>query len=578
MRRGQAAWLPNGEEMWSLWRVAPSTSRPRPHERKGKVVYASMKVALGRRDSVGPSLPLLAALVALVAAIAALLLAYNASPARAADGSCSTNAGTTTCTFASTGSEQTFQVPPGVSSVQVVAIGAPGAQGVDDGSAGKGAQVSGALTGLTPLQTLYVEVGGAPTNTSGVCHPSAACTGGFNGGGSSRTYGGGGGGASDVRSQPRTVPLASNDSRLIVAGGGGGSASGQDCGFGTQPGGAGGDAGADGGTGSACDTIAGGTGGKAGTQSVGGLGGSPDGQDGSLGQGGNSGGLTGGGGGGGYYGGGAGGESVSIDPDAGKAAPGGGGGGGSSLVPAGGSGPTITSDGPSITISYTTPPPPDTTPPTLTVTHTADGSNDWNKTSPVTVNVSASDTGSGLAAEGPTCTDGTAALPLEAGSTADTWKASVSGDGTHNISCKVSDKAGNTATTTDTVKIDTKAPTVSCSVTPSKLRTSANNHKLVTVTASVTVTDTTGGSGTDPISTNRFTLVSVTSDQAPSGLAADDVPNDIQGWTTGTADTSGQLRAERYGGTRTYTLTYQGKDLAGNIAQCKPTVTVPKGG
>jgi hypothetical protein len=76
-------------------------------------VYASMKVALGRRGSVGPGLRM-AALVALVASIAALLLAYyGASPARA-EGDCSTTAaGTTTCTFASTGSEDTFVVPGG---------------------------------------------------------------------------------------------------------------------------------------------------------------------------------------------------------------------------------------------------------------------------------------------------------------------------------------------------------------------------------------------------------------------------------------------------------------------------------
>jgi VCBS repeat-containing protein len=81
------------------------------------------------------------------------------------------------------------------------------------------------------------------------------------------------------------------------------------------------------------------------------LGGSPDGQSGSLGQGGD-GADFGGGGGGGYYGGGGGGDITSAgDSDA----PGGGGGGGSSLVPTGGSGPTITSDGPSITISYATP-------------------------------------------------------------------------------------------------------------------------------------------------------------------------------------------------------------------------------
>jgi len=122
--------------------------------------------------------------------------------------------------------------------------------------------------------------------------------------------------------------------------------------------------------------------------------------------------------------------------------------------------------------------------------------------------------------------------------------------------------------------IDTKAPSVSgCSVTPNKLRTSANNHKLVTVTATApTVTDRCGSGA------NGLTLFSVTSSQPDSGLGPDDVPNDIQNWTTGTADTSGQLRAERYGTTRTYTLTYQGKDLAGNTKNCQATVTVPKGG
>jgi hypothetical protein len=56
------------------------------------------------------------------------------------------------------------------------------------------------------------------------------------------------------------------------------------------------------------------------------------------------------------------------------------------------------------------------------------------------------------------------------------------------------------------------------------------------------------------------------------------VPTDIQGWKIGEPDTSGQLRAERYGGARTYTLTYRGSDVAGNTAECKATVTVPKGG
>jgi hypothetical protein len=104
----------------------------------------------------------------------------------------------------------------------------------------------------------------------------------------------------------------------------------------------------------------------------------------------------------------------------------------------------------------------DNTPPTLSVGHTPDGTNGWNKTSPVTLTVSASDSGSGLAAD-PTCTDGSTALTLTASPTAaGSWTAGVSGEGTHNISCSVSDKAGNPSDPkTDTVKIDTSAPSIS---------------------------------------------------------------------------------------------------------------------
>ena len=51
----------------------------------------------------------------------------------------------------------------------------------------------------------------------------------------------------------------------------------------------------------------------------------------------------------------------------------------------------------------------------------------------------------------------------------------------------------------------------------------------------------------------------------------------MQGWELGTADTQGQLRAERSlsGSGRTYTLTYQASDHAGNVANCITTVEVP---
>ncbi len=96
----------------------------------------------GVRRRVGPGLRV-AASVAFVTLLVAVLLAYNASPARAAGGSCSSAAGIRTCTFAPTGSEDTFVVPAGVDIISVVATGAPGAVGFSGGSAGRGARVAG---------------------------------------------------------------------------------------------------------------------------------------------------------------------------------------------------------------------------------------------------------------------------------------------------------------------------------------------------------------------------------------------------------------------------------------------------
>ena len=115
--------------------------------------------------------------------------------------------------------------------------------------------------------------------------------------------------------------------------------------------------------------------------------------------------------------------------------------------------------------------------------------------------------------------------------------------------------------------VDTTPPTVTCSASPSVLR--PPNQRLVPISVAVSVTDT----GSGPAG---FILVSVTSNQADSGLTTEDLPNDIQGWATGTADTSGLLRAERFFRTRIYTLTYEGRDVAGNTATCVTTVTVPK--
>ena len=74
----------------------------------------------------------------------------------------------------------------------------------------------------------------------------------------------------------------------------------------------------------------------------------------------------------------------------------------------------------------------------------------------------------------------------------------------------------------------------------------------------------------------RVRATSAKSSEPDKGHGDGDTANDIQGWTIGTADTQGFLRAERSGDGhgRTYTLTYKGTDGAGNSATCATTVRV----
>jgi len=224
-------------------------------------------------------------------------------------------------TFAFTGGPQTFTVPADVTSIDIWATGAEGADQFSNiNIGGKGGLSTGTLP-VVPGQVLHVMVGGN----------GKIITGGYNGGGNGGDAanslndfdpGGGGGGASDVRIGAGTL-----FDRVIVAAGGGG--------FGStgisQPvnggGHGGGLIGGDGGS----DGYSGGFG-TGGTQIAGGLPGfgslGAAGYPGVFGSGGNGGvtGLTqpsGGGGGGGYYGGGGGGTYL------GKGA---GGGGGSSYI------------------------------------------------------------------------------------------------------------------------------------------------------------------------------------------------------------------------------------------------------
>jgi gliding motility-associated-like protein len=225
---------------------------------------------------------------------------------------------TESISFNYTGASQTWVVPNCVYNIDVTLQGASGG----GSGSGQGAIVNGTLD-VTPGQTLYINVGGQGSATSG----------GFNGGGAAaeaNTFAGGsfgGGGASDINTSTDL-----ND-RLIVAAGGGGTGGGTTDALG---GGAGCGIGGDG-------ESPFGDGGIGANLTSGGNGGPPwiasgnYGATGTLGFGGagaadpcyNVG--PGGGGGGGYYGGGGGGSDCYASGSLG----GGGGGGGSSLVPAG---------------------------------------------------------------------------------------------------------------------------------------------------------------------------------------------------------------------------------------------------
>jgi hypothetical protein len=288
--------------------------------------------------------------------------ALAGSAAAALPSGCAQSGSTVTCTFSATGSEQSFAVPAGVSSVTVTAVGGDGGSGGsgDQGASGVAGGFGASVTGSLPVtggDTLYVEVGGNGQDDGS----GQTTTGGFNGGGGGSTsipdcVGGAGGGASDVR----TLPMSNSGSlgsRLLVAAGGGGGGGGDGvsppCGIGHSPGGAGGSAGQPG-------TSAAGGGGGAGTATAGGPGGAGEGGDGAGGPGvlgaggdGQGGSLGGGGGGGGYYGGGGGGNGE------GGLAGGGGGGGGSDYT---GSATSVSVNNGSqasagqVTISYQAPP------------------------------------------------------------------------------------------------------------------------------------------------------------------------------------------------------------------------------
>ena len=205
--------------------------------------------------------------------------------------------------------------------------------------------------------------------------------------------------------------------------------------------------------------------------------------------------------------------------------------------------------------------PQDTTAPITTVTATPlPNTHGWNNTDVTGVlNASDNEGGSGVkqiqwALEGPQNT-GLVTVPGSIG------EVIISAEGTNALSYYATDNAGNVeAPKTLNVNIDKTSPVMTCSATPNILW--PPNKKMVRVTVTVNLADSLSGQ-------QGFVLASTTNNEPDAGA--------IQGFLVGTSSTAGSLKADRLGNGngRVYTLTYQGKDNAGNVATCVATVTVP---
>jgi hypothetical protein len=124
------------------------------------------------------------------------------------------------------------------------------------------------------------------------------------------------------------------------------------------------------------------------------------------------------------------------------------------------------------------------------------------------------------------------------------------------------------ATQQQSFRIDRTPPSISCSANPSTLF--PPNHKLVPIRVTVKTSDNLSGVA-------GFKLLAVTSSEPAQTSGSGNTDPDIQDWQIGTPGVSGLLRAERSGSGngRTYTITYQAQDVAGNAANCRTTVLVP---
>ena len=124
------------------------------------------------------------------------------------------------------------------------------------------------------------------------------------------------------------------------------------------------------------------------------------------------------------------------------------------------------------------------------------------------------------------------------------------------------------ATRQQSFRIDQTPPSISCSANPSTLF--PPDHTLVPILVTVNTSDNLSGVA-------GFKLLAVTSSEPAQTSSSGNTNPDIQDWQIGTPGVTGLLRAERSGSGngRTYTITYQAQDVAGNMADCQTTVLVP---
>jgi hypothetical protein len=142
--------------------------------------------------------------------------------------------------------------------------------------------------------------------------------------------------------------------------------------------------------------------------------------------------------------------------------------------------------------------------------------------------------------------------------------------GTHIFTVEVSDGKGGIDTDDVTVTVvDTTPPELEVVLSESALW--APNHKLVDITAIISVTDACDHAP-------AVTLISIVSSEPDDGRGDGRTTGDVQGAELGTDDRTFQLRAERSGLTRerVYQVTYQATDGSGNSTLLTREVSVKR--